>query len=627
VIRYSFDQLARQTVGLQILLRLLLQRMPECFQIEQLRQLAGFGERLNGRLQPAIRVCLTGQPDTRQSYRYDYDPGRLAPEIGEEKKCQQRQRNEREPNTRDSLSATLSAVLLFPLALLVIDRRKALLLLMTAVSGVPVLFVAGYLVYYPGFAAMWRYVKAALEISGGYSGAVGLPGGVSELATGLDILLCFTLLSIALLFTRHRQNQIGQRPVGEFDITPEVEAAVVGMMVEIVKADRPRRIQSCRGRVIAHGIRDQRNIQEQHDPGRQRQECLGCVALACLPAIGPLIWRVRGSRLFRVANSQNSEAACTRRTLWIARVLTLVRPQVIQDAPSLRRQFQNARPFRYVVIDDFLDPGYCSRLVAEFPSFDIASARNELGQVGGKSVHPDLARIGPAYEHFDRMLQSADFLALMSEITSIPKLLYDPEYVGGGTHENRNGQDLDPHIDFNYHPGTRRHRRLNLIVFLNPEWDPSWGGSLDLSRDPSLPSADDEIATVVPLLNRCVIFETTEHSWHGFKRIALPPGKEHLSRKSIAVYFYTKERPRPETAASHGTIYVQRPLPDHIRAGYTLRDEDMHELNVLLARRDTHIQYLYERELEFTRIAQSPSFRLARMLTWPMRVLRKRRAI
>ena len=51
----------------------------------------------------------------------------------------------------------------------------------------------------------------------------------------------------------------------------------------------------------------------------------------------------------------------------------------------------------------------------------------------------------------------------------------------------------------------------------------------------------------------------------------------------------------------------------------------MHEINVLLARRDTHIQYLYERELEFTRIAQSPSFRLARLLTWPARVLRNRR--
>lgn len=308
----------------------------------------------------------------------------------------------------------------------------------------------------------------------------------------------------------------------------------------------------------------------------------------------------------------------------MARVLTLIRRNVVVTAPAMGSQFQSARPFRHIVIDDFLDPGYCAQLVAEFPAFDETSARNEMGQVGRKSAHAALARIGPAYARFDQMLQSAEFLDLIATITAIPKLRYDPEYAGGGTHENRSGQDLDPHIDFNYHPGSRLHRRLNLIVFLNSEWDPAWGGSLELHRDPSRPSADDEIAAIVPLLNRCVIFETTEHSWHGFRRIELPPDKQHLSRKSIAVYFYTKERPRPETAASHGTVYVQRQLPDHIQAGYTLREEDLHEIQVLLARRDAHIQYLYERELEFTRISQSPSFRLARLLTWPGRALRNR---
>ena len=309
--------------------------------------------------------------------------------------------------------------------------------------------------------------------------------------------------------------------------------------------------------------------------------------------------------------------------------IPLIRQAVIGDAPSLGAQFQSARPFRHIVIDDFLEPDYCLELVDEFPPFEESNARNEVGQLGGKAVHSALADLGPAYARFDQMLQSSPFLEFTSGITSIPKLLYDPDYVGGGTHENRSGQDLDLHVDFNYHPGTRLHRRLNLILFLNPEWDPAWGGALELHRDPSLPPTDgktatDEIVTIVPLLNRCVIFETTEHSWHGFRRIELPPNKQDLSRRSIAVYFYTKGRPKCETAASHGTIYVQRPLPRHIQPGYTLREEDMDEIQVLLARRDAHIRYLYERELEFTRIAQSPSFRLARLLTWPVRVLVKR---
>jgi hypothetical protein len=104
----------------------------------------------------------------------------------------------------------------------------------------------------------------------------------------------------------------------------------------------------------------------------------------------------------------------------------------------------------------------------------------------------------------------------------------------------------------------------------------------------------------------------------------LPEDKQHLSRRSIAVYFYTTERPSKETAPSHGTIYVQRPVPEFVEAGHLLNEAEVHELQVQFARRDAHIQYLYQRELEFSRIAQSPAFRLARALTWPFRKIRDR---
>jgi hypothetical protein len=235
-----------------------------------------------------------------------------------------------------------------------------------------------------------------------------------------------------------------------------------------------------------------------------------------------------------------------------------------------------------------------------------------------------LPALGGAYADFDRLLQSPEFLHLIGQITGIPNLLYDPAYIGGGTHENLDGQDLDPHVDFNYHPQFKWHRRLNLILFLNGEWDESWGGALELHLDPSLPAEENRIKTVVPQANRCVIFETTESSWHGFRRINLPEGKKHLSRRSVAVYFYTHERPAEQTAASHATIYVQRPLSERIRAGHTLTGHDIEEIQTLLARRDKQIKFLYDREKEFhASIERSISYRLGLMLTWPLRRLRR----
>ncbi len=286
-------------------------------------------------------------------------------------------------------------------------------------------------------------------------------------------------------------------------------------------------------------------------------------------------------------------------------VLDLIQPDIRNRAEALNREFQSAQPFRHVVMDNFLDPAFCSELIAEFPAFDRGESLNEVGERGGKAVNTDLPHLGPAYARLDALLRDREFLRFMGGITGIPHLLYDRKYVGGGTHENRDGQDLDPHVDFNYHPLTHLHRRLNLIVFLNPEWEEAWGGSLELHVNPWLPEEEDRVKRIVPILNRAVVFETSEISWHGFKRIQLPPEKKHLSRRSIAVYYYTKRRPAAETAAEHSTVYVPRPLPDHMRAGYSLRQEDVETLRELMARRDMLIRFLYEREKEF-----SPSVRV-----------------
>lgn len=289
---------------------------------------------------------------------------------------------------------------------------------------------------------------------------------------------------------------------------------------------------------------------------------------------------------------------------------------------DLAAEFQAAQPFRHVVIDGMLSPQACRALMAQFPEFSEQRALNEHGEVGGKAVVPELAQLGPAYAGFDQLMQEADFLQWLSHVTGIPNLLYDPEYVGGGTHENRNGQELDTHVDFNFHPRTQWHRRLNLILFLNPQWHESWGGCLELLRDPF---DTQQMRSVTPLANRAVIFETTESSWHGFRRIQLPPGFV-LSRRSIAVYFYTKEPPPGSEVPSHGTFYYQRPLPERVRSGYTMREQDVEEVQDLLHRRDHHIKFLYEREKEFSTaldaMRNSITFRLGRMLTRPAVMVR-----
>jgi hypothetical protein len=266
--------------------------------------------------------------------------------------------------------------------------------------------------------------------------------------------------------------------------------------------------------------------------------------------------------------------------------------------PSLAAAFQRRDPFRHAVIDDFFDADTAARLLAQFPPFDRGNARNEDGDIGNKSTVERIRELGPVYAALDDLMQSPAFLERMSQLTGIAGLRYDPWYFGGGTHENRNGQDLDAHVDFNRHPVEPWHRRLNLIVYLNPDWQDDWGGLLELHSDPRSP--EDRITRIAPLFNRGVVFETTEWSWHGFERIAVPPARSDITRRSIALYFYTTERPEEELAPTHSTIYVERPLPQRFRAGLTLDAIDADELRSLIERRDRHNQRLYREIADLT---------------------------
>lgn len=272
----------------------------------------------------------------------------------------------------------------------------------------------------------------------------------------------------------------------------------------------------------------------------------------------------------------------------------------LRDADLYRGTFLHAEPFKHVVIENFFEPAFAERLLADFPSFDTRLARNEVGVVGGKAVQPNIRAISAVYEELYSLIASKPFLEFVSRLSGIPDLILDPKMYGGGTHDNLHGQELDPHVDFNYDEARQLHRRLNLIVYMNKEWRTEWGGALEIHSNPRRPD-QNRIRSYDPLFNRCVMFETNEYSWHGFPKINLPADKRHLSRKSISIYLYTRYRPAEEIAPMHATFYVQRPLPENLVAGHTLTDEDIDALRTLLIRRDGWIEAYQHLELEKNR--------------------------
>lgn len=319
------------------------------------------------------------------------------------------------------------------------------------------------------------------------------------------------------------------------------------------------------------------------------------------------LWRLRG-RLPGSNGEVESPAPSPAHAAPTATAPAAMDPAAVAPAPlsartramrhSLAAEFASAAPFRHVLIDEFLEPSFCRELLKEFPPYDAARFRNEHGHPG-KAHREDLPALGPAFARLDALFRSQGFLDYMSELTGIPGLRFDPEYFGGGTHENLDGMELDPHVDFTLHPHSGLNRRVNLLLYLNPEWDPAWGGALELHVNPWRPAGEDRVQCVAPAFNRLVVFETSDRSWHGFQRIQLPAERKTLSRRSVALYLYTADDPRGILSIpSDLTVFVDRPLPERLRRpGHVLTQEDILQLEHLLRRRDWKLEYLYGRAI------------------------------
>jgi len=197
-------------------------------------------------------------------------------------------------------------------------------------------------------------------------------------------------------------------------------------------------------------------------------------------------------------------------------------------------------PFDHWIIEDFLDTQDAKDVSKEF--IDYESTEDIVrykGWIGEKSTCNSWNRF-PAltYKIFSNLL-SLDFVSHLSAVTGVTPLYPDIGLHGGGWHMSGKGGSLAMHLDYSIHPKLNLQRKLNLILYLEEDYNPQWGGSLQLwSHDKEKSKPLNKIKEVEPLFNRAILFDTTQKSWHGFPESINPP--EGKLRKSFAVYYLTE---------------------------------------------------------------------------------------
>jgi len=238
---------------------------------------------------------------------------------------------------------------------------------------------------------------------------------------------------------------------------------------------------------------------------------------------------------------------------------------------ALSRQFRENKPYPHLHLRGFLDAEVAAAMAREFPGPETDAWTRYKHQNENKLGLTRRQLFPPAIGDVVDELNSPRFVSWLSRLTGIPNLLADDTLEGGGLHQSGAGGFLNVHTDFSCHHYRKNwHRRINLILYLNPNWQEHWGGAIEL-WDRGVRRC---VAKIPPLLNDALIFETNEISYHGFPEpLRCPEGE---SRKSVALYYYTLDSGKPITARS--TNYRSRPGDGPLKSALIWADKEVLDL-------------------------------------------------
>ena len=218
-----------------------------------------------------------------------------------------------------------------------------------------------------------------------------------------------------------------------------------------------------------------------------------------------------------------------------------------QLANSLKNSYTTARPFPHIHIDNFFSEIFLNTILEAFPDLsNIKQSQNYKNQNEIKFAYNDYKNFPERIKLFFNFLNSEVFVNFLQRLTSIDeKLISDNDLNGGGLHEIKSGGLLKVHTDFSKHPKNNLDRRVNVLIYLNKNWKKEYNGFLEL-WDKDMKNCEQKIS---PLFNRMVIFSTTDFSNHGHPDPIICPSE--ISRKSIALYYFSDGRPKNEIMGSN----------------------------------------------------------------------------
>jgi Rps23 Pro-64 3,4-dihydroxylase Tpa1-like proline 4-hydroxylase len=198
-------------------------------------------------------------------------------------------------------------------------------------------------------------------------------------------------------------------------------------------------------------------------------------------------------------------------------------------------------PFNYIIIDNFLNDNFYNEIIKTLPNKIDENFWEYSNPIEVKYVLDKKEKYSEKLNILIKELSKDYFIDKLKRIFLIDNIEADETLHGSGLHYHPKYGRLNMHLDYEKHPILEnKQRKLNIIIYLNNEWEKDWEGATELWNN----DMSNCVVKCYPSKNKAIIFETSELSWHGVPEKIMCP--ENIYRKTFALYYITPLKNKPE---------------------------------------------------------------------------------
>jgi Rps23 Pro-64 3,4-dihydroxylase Tpa1-like proline 4-hydroxylase len=218
------------------------------------------------------------------------------------------------------------------------------------------------------------------------------------------------------------------------------------------------------------------------------------------------------------------------------------------ERSSIKEMYEkSSTKIGYFYVDNLLPDDIANKIYTSFPSPESMKVRKSLREY--KYIAAQMDQYDPILEEAIFAFQDPRVVSLIQEICELESLFPDENLYAGGISLMGKGNFLNPHLDNSHEKDRAKWRVFNLLYYVAPDWQKSFGGNLEIWPE----GTKSNQITIDSSFNRLVVMATHGSSWHSVSPIVVDKKRACVSN------YYFSEHPLKESDEFHVTSFRGRP--------------------------------------------------------------------